>query len=688
MQESKLFGSEPEAENPIKNRIAELTNLINKYDKAYYQDAESLISDREYDKLLAELTQLEKEYPELISPNSPTQRVGGEPIKEFQTVQHQIPMLSLSNSYSTEEIHDFDRKVGEGLDNSDCKYFCELKFDGVAISLIYRNGKLERAVTRGDGTQGDDVTHNVRTIRSLPLEIIPINGIKDFEVRGEIYMLDSDFQKLNEARAELGEKTYANPRNTTAGSLKQLDSKNVVDRKLQITCYNLYSSDIKLANHSDNLKILSQMGFPVSKYSKLCNDIEEVQQFIKDWDSKRTTLPFQIDGIVVKVDSLKQQEELGFVARSPKWAFAFKYKAESALTTLNDITLQVGRTGVVTPVAELEPVFLSGSTISRATLHNYDFIAERDIRIGDKVYIEKGGEVIPKVVIVDLNSRSADSTEYLFPQICPCPLQSPLHRPEGEANYYCNAANCPWQIKRKIEHFASRNAMNIDGLGEKVVHQFVDLGYISNIADLYEIEKYKEEILKLDGWGEKSYEKLQSGLEQSKSQPFHKVLFAIGIRFIGETSAKLLAKTFKDIDSIIAANIETLRAVREIGDKMAATLVDHFSDQTEIELINRLKSYGLQFALNEKELEASSDALAGKTFVFTGELQKFGRKEAAEIIEKMGGKEIKSVSKNTNYLVVGDSPGSKYEKALKLGVEILNEEEFINLIDSNGKENE
>lgn len=688
MQEPTLFGSEPFAENPIQNRITELTNLINKYDKAYYQDAESLISDREYDKLLAELSQLEKENPEFLSPNSPTQRVGGEPIKEFQTVQHQIPMLSLSNSYSTEEILDFDRKVCEGLDNSKCKYFCELKFDGVAISLIYRNGKLERAVTRGDGNQGDDVTHNVRTIRSLPLEITPIYGIKDFEVRGEIYMLDSDFQKLNEARAELGEKTYANPRNTTAGSLKQLDSKNVVDRKLQITCYNLYSSDVKLVNHSNNLEILSQMGFPVSKYSKLCNDIDEVQQFIKEWDSKRTTLPFQIDGIVVKVDSLKQQEELGFVARSPKWAFAFKYEAESALTTLNDITLQVGRTGVVTPVAELEPVFLSGSTISRATLHNYDFITERDIRIGDKVYIEKGGEVIPKVVSVDLNSRSADTMEYLFPQICPCPVQSQLHRPEGEANYYCNAANCPWQIKRKIEHFASRNAMNIDGLGEKVVHQFVDLGYISNIADLYEIDKHKEEILQLDGWGDKSYEKLMAGLEQSKTQPFHKVLFAIGIRFIGETSAKLLAKTFKDIDSIIAADIETLRAVREIGDKMAATLVDHFSDPTEIELINRLKSYGLQFALNEQELEASSDALAGKTFVFTGELQKFGRKEAAEIIEKMGGKEIKSVSKNTNYLVVGDSPGSKYEKALKLGVEILNEEGFINLIDSIGKENE
>lgn len=688
MQEPSLFNSETFVANPIKNRVEEITNLINKYDKAYYQDSESLISDREYDILLAELTQLEKGNPDLLSPNSPTQRVGGEPIKEFETVQHQIPMLSLSNSYSTEEMLDFDRKVHDVLDNSACKYFCELKFDGVAISLIYKAGKLERAVTRGDGTQGDDVTHNVRTIRTLPLEIKPINGMSDFEVRGEIYMLDSDFQKLNEARSELGEKTYANPRNTTAGSLKQLDSKNVADRKLQVTCYNLSSNDLKLKNHSNNLELLSEMGFPVSKYSQLCNNIDEVQSFIAEWDSKRTTLPFQIDGIVVKIDSLKQQEELGFVARSPKWAFAFKYEAESALTSLNDITLQVGRTGVVTPVAELEPVFLSGSTISRATLHNYDFINEKDIRIGDKVFIEKGGEVIPKVVSVDLKSRSSDSVEYLFPQICPCPLQSPLHRPEGEVHHYCNAANCPWQLKRKIEHFASRNAMNIDGLGEKVVHQFVDLGYISNIADLYEIDNFKEEILQLDGWGGKSYDKLISGLEQSKTQPFHKVLFAIGIRFIGETSAKLLVKTFKDIDSIIAADIDTLCSVREVGDKMAVTLIDHFSDLTEIELINRLKSYGLQFALSEKELEASSDELAGKTFVFTGELNKFGRKEAAEIIEKLGGKEIKSVSKNTNYLVVGDSPGSKYEKALKLGVEILNEEEFINLINSIGKTNE
>lgn len=670
-------------DNP-KNRIEFLISEIRKYDYAYYVLSDSLISDREYDLLFRELQDLESINPSLKYSNSPTQRVGGEALKEFQTVQHKIPMLSLANTYSREEIEDFDKKVKEGLEGEEYSYFVELKFDGIAISLRYENLELSMAVTRGDGNQGDDITQNAKTIKTLPLKVKEVNGLINFEVRGEVFMLNSDFLKINELREENNEKLYANPRNTTAGSLKLLDPKQLVERKLQITTYFLTTDNIKLNSHSDNLKILSKMGFPVSPYSKLCNHIDDIFDFINHWNFSRNELPFQIDGIVIKVNSLRQQDALGFVARSPRWAIAYKFEAETAQTKLNDITIQVGRTGVVTPVAELEPILLAGSTISRATLHNIDYIKERDIRIGDIVVIEKGGEVIPKVNSVVLEKRDSNSVEYEFPTYCNCGSQSLLIRPEGEANYYCNTPDCVWQIRRKIEHFASRNAMNIDGLGEKVVEDFVNRGYLKNIADIYELANHKDEILALENWGPKSVDNLLQGIEASKNQSFTKVLYAIGIRFIGEGGAKILAKYFKNINKLMQANYSDLTSIREIGNKMALSIIDFFNDEKEGTIINRLIDAGLTFTLSENELNNSSDIFQGKTFVFTGELIELSRKEAGDLVEKNGGKETKSVSKNTSYVVVGNSPGSKYDKAKQLGISILTEKEFLELVNEKG----
>ncbi len=665
----------------VKGKIDFLIEEIRKHDYAYYIEANPTISDKDYDTLFRELQDLEKDNPILANANSPTQRVGGQAIKEFKTVQHKIPMLSLANTYSREELDDFDRKVREGLEGEEYEYFVELKFDGIAISLSYENYELSIALTRGDGTQGDDITHNAKTIKSLPLHVNNIHNLSDFEVRGEVYMLDSDFLKINELKLENNEKLYANPRNTTAGSLKQLDPKQILDRKLQITTYFLTTNSKKLITHSENLNILKQMGFPVSNYSTLCKDIDDIFDFINLWDKKRNDLPFQIDGIVIKVNSLKQQDALGFIARSPRWAIAFKFEAETAQTVLNDISIQVGRTGVVTPVAELEPVFLAGSTISRATLHNIDFIKERDIRIGDTVVIEKGGEVIPKVNSVVLEKRKPEALEYEFPTYCNCGSQIPLIRPEGEANYYCNSPDCVWQIRRKIEHFASRNAMNIEGLGEKVVEDFVKLGFLKNIADIYELNKFRDKILELDKWGIKSIDNLLKGIEDSKRIPFTRVLYAIGIRFVGEGGAKIIAKYFKNIDNLMQANYFDLTSIREIGNKMALSINNFFNTEKELEIINSLRNAGLTFTLSEAELLNTSDIFQGKTFVFTGELIKLTRKEAGDLVEKNGGKETKSVSKNTSFVVVGNSPGSKFDKAKDLGINILTEDEFLELLD-------
>lgn len=672
---SNLFSSEIEKAS---QRAKELRNLINKYDKAYYQEAESLVSDREYDELFRELSDLEKSFPEIRTPDSPTQRVGGEPLKEFKTIEHAVPMLSLSNTYSAEELQDFDRKVRENLGENNYSYTAELKFDGVAMSLRYANGILDKAVTRGDGYRGDEVTQNIKTIKSLPLSVS--GELKNFEVRGEVYMMNEDFLEINRRREAEGEKLYANPRNLTAGTLKLLDSKTVSKRKLQIVCYYLRSEDIKLESHSKNIELLNALGFPTSEHIKICSDIREVLDFIDSIENIRNTLPFQIDGVVVKVNNLAQQEEMGYIARSPKWAIAYKYEAESAETLLKSISLQVGRTGTVTPVAELEPVFVAGSTVSRATLHNIDYITEKDIREGDYVYIEKGGDVIPKVTGANLNKRKEDSQPYKFPKVCTCGKEGLLVRPEGEANYYCTSAACPSQIRRRIEHFVSRNAMNIDGFGEKIVVQLLEENIITGIADIYDLHTKKSRLLALERWGEKSVNNLLANIEKSKNRSFANVLYALGIRFIGEGGAKVLAGHFKSLDSLIEADLDTLTSVNEIGNKMAESVINFFSDKAELEIIERLKAAGLQFELEEEEESGIEQIFNGETFVFTGELESMSRKEAAEKAIQLGGKETKSVSKKTSYVVVGSNPGSKFKKAQDLGIIILSEKEFLELI--------
>ncbi|GAB1370811.1 NAD-dependent DNA ligase LigA [Candidatus Kapaibacterium sp.] len=664
----------------IENRILELRELINKYDNAYYTNAESLVTDREYDQLFSELKTLENNYPHLITSDSPTQRVGGSPQKEFEQVTHEFPMLSLSNTYSREEVQDFLNKVEKELGETVIEYCCELKIDGVAISLLYENGKFIKGATRGDGYTGDNITSNLKTIRSIPLSVSKSSQIMNFEVRGEAYMNIGDFEEINRLRALSGEKLYANPRNTTAGSLKLLDSKETAKRKINFFAYYLRADQKDLVSHSNSLEILTELGFIINPGYKICINIDEIFEFIDYWEGERNKLNFQIDGIVIKVNSFKQQNELGTVARAPKWAIAYKYETESAVTLLNDITLQIGRTGAVTPVAELEPVFLAGSTISRATLHNYDYIKELDIRIGDYVIIEKGGEVIPKVVKVDTSKRVDDLPEFVFPSLCPCNLKSELVRIEGEANHYCINPQCPSQIKRAIEHFASRDAMNIEGLGEKVIEQFIELGYLKNIADIYELKKYRNEILSLERWGEKSIDNLITAIEESKDRPLEKLLFGLGIRFVGAGASKILSKHFKSLNSLANAEKDELLKVHEIGSKMADSLFDFFRNEKYINIIERLANYGLNTKSIDNEELISNINITDKTFVFTGELKSMSRADVAKLIEKYGGKEVKTVSKNTNFVVVGDSPGSKYEKALKLGIPILDENSFLQLL--------
>jgi DNA ligase (NAD+) len=680
------MGSIFEKDKPVEQRMEELREYIRKLDYHYYVEAQPLVSDREYDKIFRELQDLEKLHPELVTPDSPTQRVGGEPLKEFNSVTHAKPMLSLANTYSREEVLDFDRKVSEAL-NDTYEYVCELKYDGVALSIRYENNVLSIGATRGDGFTGDDITQNIRTINSVPLKVkeLELNdkSIRNFEVRGEVYMTEADFLKINEERLANDEKTYANPRNLTAGSLKLLDPKLVAKRNLQLVCYYLDIDGIEQSSHQENLDLLANLGFPTGKTRKLCKNIEEVFAFIEKWKAKRSTLPFQIDGIVIKVNSIPQQEELGFIARSPRWAIAYKYEAEAAETLLRNIILQVGRTGHVTPVADLEPVFLAGSTVSRATLHNADYIAERDIRVGDIVIVEKGGDVIPKVVRPVLEKRASDIIPYAFPEVCPCALKSKLERPEDEANYFCDHPECPWQIRRRIEHFASRNAMDIEGLGEKAVEQFVEAGLLHNVADIYELKDKYDEILKLDRWGKKSIDNLLDAIEKSKQQPFNRLIYALGIRFIGESSAKILANNFKNIDNLTNATLDELTSVFEIGDKMAESITHFFADEKQIKIIERLRSFGLIFEQEENQQSASSQHLANMTFVLTGELESMPRNEAKKKIEGLGGKMTGSVSKKTSYLVAGSNPGSKYAKAEKLGIKILDEKKFLLLLDNN-----
>jgi DNA ligase (NAD+) len=670
------------AEKALKE-IRELTEKINYHNTLYYEKHRTEISDFEFDQLLERLIQLEHEFPQFREPDSPSLRVGGTITREFQTVYHQYPMLSLGNTYSKEELTDFDGRVSRGLDGDAYEYFCELKFDGVSISLIYENGLLVRGVTRGDGVRGDDITANVKTIRNIPLKVKEKNIPKAFEVRGEVFMPKEVFTKLNKEREDIGEERYANARNTTSGTLKMQDSSIVAQRKLECFAYYLLGKEIGLKTHEEGIRKLEQWGFSVSQTYKKCKTLNEVFQYIDQWESRREELPLETDGVVVKVNSLEQQEALGFTAKSPRWAIAYKYKAQSLSTRLNGITYQVGRTGAITPVAELEPVFLSGTTVKRASLHNANEIERLDLRIGDYVFVEKGGEIIPKVTHVDRSKREAHTQRIHYIKTCP-ECNTPLIRQAGEAAHYCpNSNGCPPQIKGRIEHFIQRKAMDIDSLGEQTIRQLFDLGLVKSPADLYDLKK--EDLLKLDKVKDKSAQNMLDGIQQSKQAPFESVLFAIGIRYVGKTVAEKLARHFNHIDNLMRASYDDLVAAPEVGEKIAQSVLEFFKNPENRAEIERLKTAGLNFEALIKEVTLDSTVLNKKSFVISGVFQHYERDELKEVILKNGGRVLSSISGKLDYLLAGDNMGpAKREKAEKLGVRIITEQDFNNLL--NGKE--
>ena len=661
----------------IKERIDLLRKELAEYNHSYYVLDTSIISDFEFDKLLKELVKLEDENPEFFDATSPTQRVGGGVIDGFKTVAHKYRMLSLGNTYSEEDLHDFDTRLHK-LTDQEIEYVCELKYDGVSISLTYENGELTQALTRGDGTQGDDVTANIRTIKSIPLKLkgdYPAN----FEIRGEIFIPIKGLEKMNKLRTEEGLEPYKNPRNTASGSLKLLDANEVSKRPLDCYLYYLIGEDLPSTNHYENLQKARDWGFKIPNEIEKHSNVENVLKFINKWDEDRHGLPYEIDGIVIKVNDINLQEEMGFTAKSPRWAISYKFKAEQVITILNKITYQVGRTGAITPVANLEPVQLAGTTVKRASLHNADQIAKLDIREGDKVYVEKGGEIIPKVVGVELKDRDlfSQSTEY----IANCPsCNTELVRKEGDAKHYCpNAESCPTQIKGKFEHFISRKAMDIDGLGGETIELLINEGLIKEISDLYHLKK--EDLLPLERMAEKSVENLFIGVGKSKLIPFERVLFGLGVRFVGETVAKVLAKHFKTIDNIIDTDIETLIAVDEIGDKIAESVVNYFSIEENLKLINNLKESGLQFVSTIEDTTKSSN-LNGMKIVVSGVFNQNSRAEYKKMIEEHGGKNVSSISKNTTFVLAGENMGpSKKQKAEDLKIPLVNEDEFLAKID-------
>lgn len=657
-----------------KREIEKLRKEINYHNYRYYVLNDPVISDYEYDLLVKRLEKLEKEFPELITPDSPTQRVGGEPLKEFPTVRHKIPMLSLDNTYSYDELKEFDTRVRKTVKG--VKYVVEPKIDGVAVALRYERGRLIQGATRGNGIQGDDITQNIRTIRTVPLVILKDDpALSNIEVRGEVFLTKKQFEELNLEREERGESLFANPRNAAAGSLKLQDPREVAKRKLDIFIHTVpFPSSKKHSSHYRLLLELKEAGFKVIPHFKLCSSIDEVIDYCKEWETKREGLPFEVDGMVVKVDDFSQRDALGATIKSPRWAVAYKYPAHQATTKIMDIALQVGRTGVVTPVAILKPVPLSGSTISRATLHNEDEIRRKDIRIGDTVIIEKGGEVIPKVVKVVKEKRTGKEIIFKMPQRCPV-CGGRIYRLEGEVAWRCVNANCPSQIKRRIQHFASRNAMDIEGLGSALVEQLVNNGLIKDLADIYDLKL--EELIGLERMGRKSSENLLKAIKKSKNRPFDRVLFALGIRWVGTRAAQLLADTFGSIDRLMTASYEEIAQIPGEGGVLAESVINFFKDPKNVALVNRLKKAGLKF---KKEKKRRPKSLSGKTFVLTGTLKRWTRPEATELITSLGGKVTSSVSKNTDYVVAGENPGSKYTKAKALGVKIINEEEFWKLI--------
>lgn len=662
-----------------KKEISELTEKINHFNHLYYQESVSEISDFEFDNLLERLIALEKEFPEFNFDDSPSHRVGGAITKHFETVVHKYPMLSLGNTYSEEELFDFDKRVAKGLEGDSYEYFCELKFDGVALSLTYDNGILKQAVTRGDGTKGDNITANAKTIRSIPLKISKDNIPAEFEVRGEAFMPSRVFNELNEQRAANGEELLANPRNTASGTLKMQDSSVVASRKIDCYLYNLLGTHEEITTHEASIKALESWGFNVSPTYKKCQDMAEVVAYIKEWEEKRKTLPVETDGIVIKVNSLQQQEILGFTAKSPRWAIAYKYKAESASTQLMDITYQVGRTGAITPVAELKPVLLAGTTVKRASLHNANEIARLDIRVGDTVFVEKGGEIIPKVTGVDLSARKPGSKEHEYITACP-ECGSALVREESEAAHYCpNLENCPPQITGRIAHFIHRKAMDIDSLGDRTIKQLFTTGLVKNAGDLYDLTY--DQVLELEGFKDLSSRNLLDGIAKSKEAPFENVLFGLGIRFVGKTVAEKLAAHFKNIDALMAASYDELIEVPEIGERIANSLLRYFEETKNTELIERLKAAGLHFEIDESGMQLAGDSLKDLSFVISGVFEKYGRDELKELIKSHGGKVVSAISGKLDYLVAGDKMGpAKLEKANKLNIKIISESDFDKMI--------
>ena len=662
----------------IEERIDLLREELRQHNYNYYVLDNATITDYDFDIKLKELQALEEQYPQFFDVSSPTQRVGGEVTKNFNTVAHKNRMYSLDNSYSIEDLHDWEKRIQKNIEINSIEYTCELKYDGASINLTYENGKLISAVTRGDGFQGDDVTANIRTIKSIPL-LLQGKFIDKFEIRGEIILPLDGFNRMNEARIENGEDPYRNPRNTASGSLKLQDSAEVAQRPLDCLLYHIVADKTIYKSHYEILDNARKIGFKVPKAIKVCRSISEVFEFVNFWDKERHNLPYETDGIVVKVNDLQQQEELGFTAKAPRWAIAYKFKAAQESTVLNEITYQVGRTGAITPVANLAPVQLAGTTVKRASLHNADQIEKLDIRVNDTVFVEKGGEIIPKVVGVDLNMRPSDSKSTRYATHCP-DCEAALIRKEGDAKHYCpNGYGCPTQITGRIQHFISRKAMNIDGLGAETVELLHKENLIFNYADLYDLKM--EQIIPLERMAEKSAQNIVDGIELSKKIPFEKVLFALGIRFVGETVAKKLAKHYKSIDNLMSSSFEDLITVDEIGDRIAQSIVDFSNDLRNIQLVDRLKAVGLQLEISKEILENQTEKLKDKIVVVSGVFHQMTRNELKKSIEDNGGKVSGSISKKTTFVVAGDNMGpSKKEKADSLGVKIITEQDFIQLL--------
>jgi DNA ligase (NAD+) len=665
-----------------KNKIEALSQTLRTHNYNYYVLSEPTISDYDFDMMLEELQQLEEQFPEFAFKDSPSKRVGGTITKNFDTVKHKYRMLSLSNSYSKEDMVDFETRINKLVEN-ELEYVCELKYDGVAIGITYKNGKLVQAVTRGDGVQGDDVTENVKTIRSVPLQLKGNDYPDEFEIRGEIFFPKDVFNGLNKDREEIGEDLYANPRNTASGTLKMQDSGVVSQRKLDCYLYFVLGENLPFKTHYESIQKAGEWGFkiPTEKFKSIrkCKTIDEIFEFINYWGKERNNLNFEIDGIVIKVNNYARQEEIGFTAKSPKWAIAYKFKAEKVSTKLLEITYQVGRTGAITPVANLEPVLLAGTTVKRASLHNADQIEKLDIRVNDTVFVEKGGEIIPKIVGVETTQRDIFSVPTDYIKVC-LECATALVRKEGDAKHFCpNEWGCPPQIKGKMQHFISRKAMNIDGLGEETIDLLYEQGLAKNIADLYELSF--DQLIGLESFKEKKSQNIIDGLRASKQIPFERVLYGIGIRYVGETVAKKLARHFKSIDAIMNASFEELIAADEIGDKIAESIIHFFTVEGNIELIHKLREHGLQFTLSEEQLANATTKLEGLVFVVSGVFSKFSRDELKASIEQNGGKVSSSISKKTSYIVAGENMGpSKLAKAEKLAVKIINEDEFLEML--------